>query len=149
MQLFKFNILTVVESKTDSKSFICDRWEVIHWWRHTHLDIFWSPSPSITLKWLFYVGLHTKRHKSDNPLTILRDVIKEWSLMTSPRTNQNREFMIWPDRKLMWLGLPNRIVVVESNSDFKFDGRFHSDSDFNDDFKLKIAILIKIWSNFD
>ena len=51
--------------------------------------------------------------------------------------------------KLMQLGLQNQIVIVESILDFKFDRRFWSDSDFNDDCELTITILIKIWTNFD
>ena len=42
----------------------------------------------------------------------------------------------------MRLGLPNQIVVVESNSDFKFDHGFQSDSDFNKNFESMITISI-------
>ena len=47
--------------------------------------------------------------------------------------------------KLMRLGFLNRIVIVESNSDSKFDRQFWSDLNFNDNLDRNFdLILIKI-----
>ena len=46
--------------------------------------------------------------------------------------------------KLIRLGVPNQIVVIESNLKSKYDRRFWSDSKSNDGFESMIAISIKI-----
>ena len=48
----------------------------------------------------------------------------------------------------MW-DLPYKNQNILKQINFKFDCRFLSDLDFNDDFESTIAILIKIRSKFD
>ena len=65
------------------------------------------------------------------------------------KTKRKKMDMLGRGGKLMRLGFPNRIIVVKSNSDSKFDCQFWSDSDFNNNFESTFVISISILSKFD